>query len=540
MKRRTILYVFFGKLKDGNVKNCYVHDPLTNKRICKFDGVNNMYSVPLRYIYEQTGSANFRIFMESDGSAHEVFMLRGAFLRATTSSYSSLKIVKPPKKTRYLVGERFDPTGMSVKASLTFGGGKIITDYSVSPDRALNESDNLITISSGNKSVSFPVTVAGYRVTPKFYKYSRTKTNGVWGKWSYETQISNIIAARNGDYEYKTVMTLRKGDIVTSTRPTTGLRLAVYKNKDNAATKVRINGIETPLGGNTSYVYVGNINKGETGTLEVDFEYSDETVSLNAGEYPEIYFCEPIDPTIQSQKKNYPLAGGVDFTVDLRRGSSTFSFGDITSGEDCLGLNIAHVYNPDNWYAEYGKNFRLNLCERLDFSDRFTGPEITPVYTDGSGKVSTFTVVYSVFEGGKDAYIKPEDYGKIVGENGNYYYIGYEVKVSYLAVNGYKYLKNIDSIIEANSRYLQLKEENDAATLPVFWIKTDNLYKGFNADGKLVFTCDAFNHYTQIKYDGSGKIVSVEDGFGNRVGFVYSNGKLEKINDKRGREINLG
>ena len=103
-----------------------------------------------------------------------------------------------------------------------------------------------------------------------------------------------------------------------------------------------------------------------------------------------MYYCEAVDPAIQNNKKNYDLSGGAVCSVDLVRGKNTVTFTDIYAEETPLKVAVTHTYNSEENLKVYGKNFRLNLYERLDFSNAFEGPQATPVYTDGEGNQYPF------------------------------------------------------------------------------------------------------------------------------------------------------
>lgn len=60
---------------------------------------------------------------------------------------SKIEVTTQPTKTTYTVGEKFDKAGMTVAASYSDGSKTPITDYSITPDRALTTSDGKITVS---------------------------------------------------------------------------------------------------------------------------------------------------------------------------------------------------------------------------------------------------------------------------------------------------------------------------------------------------------------------------------------------------------
>jgi len=67
---------------------------------------------------------------------------------------SEIVIEKAPTKTKYTVGEKFDKTGMVVKAKYSDNSSKEITDYKYAPDGELKETDTKITISYTENEVT--------------------------------------------------------------------------------------------------------------------------------------------------------------------------------------------------------------------------------------------------------------------------------------------------------------------------------------------------------------------------------------------------
>lgn len=67
---------------------------------------------------------------------------------------SSISINTAPAKTEYKEGEIFDPAGMVVKATYSDSSSKAVTGYTCSPDGALSVSDNEITVSYTEGSVT--------------------------------------------------------------------------------------------------------------------------------------------------------------------------------------------------------------------------------------------------------------------------------------------------------------------------------------------------------------------------------------------------
>ncbi len=72
---------------------------------------------------------------------------------------TGIEVTTPPDKVDYVVGEKFDPTGMVVKKVYEDGTGSAITNYTYSPTDELDETNDKITIRSGRFRTTTPISV---------------------------------------------------------------------------------------------------------------------------------------------------------------------------------------------------------------------------------------------------------------------------------------------------------------------------------------------------------------------------------------------
>lgn len=72
----------------------------------------------------------------------------------TEKTLSGIEITEEPTKTTYTEGEKFDKTGMVIKAKYSDGTSKEITGYTWSPDEELKVSDEKITISYTEEEIT--------------------------------------------------------------------------------------------------------------------------------------------------------------------------------------------------------------------------------------------------------------------------------------------------------------------------------------------------------------------------------------------------
>ena len=72
---------------------------------------------------------------------------------------AGLQITKAPNTIEYTEGQKFDPTGIEIRAVYTNEETEVITDYTYSPNGALTTENNSITFSYNGKTVTQPINV---------------------------------------------------------------------------------------------------------------------------------------------------------------------------------------------------------------------------------------------------------------------------------------------------------------------------------------------------------------------------------------------
>lgn len=77
----------------------------------------------------------------------------------------NIQIVTPPKKTKYVVGQNFDKTGMVVKAIYEDGTETNITNYVIENGENLTKDQTSVTIKFENKTVTQEITVEEKQIT---------------------------------------------------------------------------------------------------------------------------------------------------------------------------------------------------------------------------------------------------------------------------------------------------------------------------------------------------------------------------------------
>lgn len=111
----------------------------------------------------------------------------------TENGLLELRVDKKPNKVVYVEGETFDPTGMVVTAIFTGGTGVEITEYTITPNKALTADDKVIVISYSDgeqkKEVSLDITVTKKQEEDKGNKTEDDKNAGKEEKKEDKSQV---------------------------------------------------------------------------------------------------------------------------------------------------------------------------------------------------------------------------------------------------------------------------------------------------------------------------------------------------------------
>lgn len=76
----------------------------------------------------------------------------------------SIEVDTLPNKTNYVVGEKFDPTGMKIAGRYNDGTKKAVTDYTWDKTEALTKEDTVVTITADGKTATVNITVEDKKV----------------------------------------------------------------------------------------------------------------------------------------------------------------------------------------------------------------------------------------------------------------------------------------------------------------------------------------------------------------------------------------
>lgn len=146
------------------------------------------------------------------------------------------------------------------------------------------------------------------------------------------------------------------------------------------------------IGNNTYYTRSSSLNADITGLYNAateSFNVNMEMIStgsciFNSMPTIEIDYQSICDDPV---RKTLSVEEGVAAEFDVLSGHATVMIDDIS--DPILGVSVSHVFKPDKSIAEYGKDFRLNLDEKL-VKTSTTSTGALYAYTDAQGDVHTF------------------------------------------------------------------------------------------------------------------------------------------------------
>lgn len=101
------------------------------------------------------------------------------FINITVKVPTLLEVETPPDKTVYVAGERFDKTGMTLRATYTDGTSEVVTDgFRVSPSGRLSLGTKSVRVTYNKATLEYPITVGSPKpLSMKITEMPRTEYN---------------------------------------------------------------------------------------------------------------------------------------------------------------------------------------------------------------------------------------------------------------------------------------------------------------------------------------------------------------------------
>ena len=110
---------------------------------------------------------------------------------------TELKVTKEPNKTRYIVGQNFDKTGMVITGKYQDETTKEILDYTIENGTNLSKNQKSVTIKYGGKNIEQPITVEEKTVLDIKINKKPTKIQYIQNKENLDLSGGTIIVSYN-------------------------------------------------------------------------------------------------------------------------------------------------------------------------------------------------------------------------------------------------------------------------------------------------------------------------------------------------------
>ena len=155
---RFYLMIHSNYLSRNDASNLSLSDDVPETSLGAWQYSSNTISLPspAGYLSKTSGSS----FCISSTPTTEICIYKKIQL-----SVVSIAVTHAPSTVSYLGGQLFDPTGMQITATYNDGSTEIVSDYSYSPTRALQLSDDVVMIYYGGKTASQAIHIIAKTLT---------------------------------------------------------------------------------------------------------------------------------------------------------------------------------------------------------------------------------------------------------------------------------------------------------------------------------------------------------------------------------------
>ena len=280
----------------------YVADSLSQKSasyiifaFCNFGIDKEAFDYKLKGNNYSVGTGNYALSYKSIG---------------TISAYTltDITVTTPPKKTLYIEGEKFNPTGMVVTGTYSYKNltlNRKITNYTIDKTTALNVADKVVTITYRDKSTTTPITVVDKFLTGIEISTPPTKTSYVEGEVFDKTgmvvkavysdgtkeEIADYTVDTNALAKGTTSMYVTKNGFFATVPISVTAKELVSIKVTTSPTKTSY--VEGEIFNPNGMVVTGTYNNGSTGVLapseytitpNMALKTSDKTITVTAGD----------------------------------------------------------------------------------------------------------------------------------------------------------------------------------------------------------------------------------------------------------------
>ncbi len=573
----TINMTVAGMNKMGHGElSVYKYD--SNELIGRFWSGQNIFNFSFTPIIDANGKTRIHLVGEADTwtgqQSFPASFMSFSCPGVVQKIFKTIELISPPSKMNYFSGESFDSTGLVLGKVYTDGSKEIINSTSgvtITPSSGttLQETHTQVVIAYSGKSIQLPLVVRE-RSQWSTFTYSTTVqvrtrkkiTSETWSEWRtatgadgiYDDTIMAMGVGTGALQQFRTIMTLNSNSLNVILNTQKGMKIILQKypaygyNSTSNRGHIIVNGKRQFIYGMYSFAILdlGAIKDIIKNNYQIIFEHGDMdfVFATNGNAAPQRTFYRLLDEGYKSETKEFNLTAGAKARLDLVTGETSLVIPDIASDSTLLGLGVSHIFRYTSEDFGLGHRFRLNLHQRLRKVEGMSGLIECYEYEDAFGnKRSYYNYFYYLDdENEKHYFVLENPTEELVIENSNELWQTDENRRVYYSNRRLK-SEVFDNYVDGSSagieyfRTICAQTENEQY-IPQMYQKSNELVRGFNSDGNLVWVNDMYGNFISIQYNKYNRIQKVVDKDNNILQFSYDREhRLTAIKDNRGRKI---
>ena len=286
---------------------------------------------------------------------------------------TNLNLVSGPTKTKYEIGEKFDPTGIQLEATYSDWSKEIVEDYTIDKTDELTIADEFVTLTYMGKEVRIPITVGkeyGFKILDIGDKSSEFENFDL-------SNVSAVVEENNSANGGKFISQFLAGDKITFT---------LYSHEDS---KARMS---------FRAANEGAINFDETVKVTID----DKVITSNNPQFTNVFNWTTVDyGELQFAKGEHTVTLELlTSAMGLQLDSMSFfvnKYGDKVAPHELEGIYVKEMPAKTK-YLEGETLDTTGLVIYGDYSD-LVDEEITEYTIDKTGPLTTADNVVTITAG---------------------------------------------------------------------------------------------------------------------------------------------
>ena len=274
-----------------------------------------------------------------------------------------------------------------------------------------------------------------------------------WGNWASYTP-SEISVSFTSTEEKKCTIKIPYNRLNLLDYPVSSVKLTLHK-QSGTGKNILVNNAAKSVSDFLIVDITSTVKKKQDYEATLGYSNGALTFYSNGTNAPTLDITYLINEGVRQTFKTIQLVGNVSAEIEVNTGETAVSFSDVSANDTPLGVGMYHVHKLSGENFHCGKNFRLNLHERIDRDDSDSYDK-TYTYTDAKGFQHGFTDLYYYLDANnKKVYV--EKASVTVALNGDMTYGIHEVFLEQLTTSGLKLVTQIDGL--NGSEYLEQRAD---------------------------------------------------------------------------------